>query len=390
MNGIILKGRVDNMYRKTYVNIDCEKLENNIKDIKEKYNDYKYYIGVVKANCYGHGIQSIKYLIKGGINYLATSSLEEALKIRNIEFIPILVLEPIHYDDIVVASKHNITITIDNKNQFDELLKNKVKVKFHIKVDTGMNRFGFKDKNDVKYIFDNSNKSLYLEGIFTQLYSGEEGVLNKELNIFKDLTSLINLDNIDIVHLDRSLTLEQHDKLPFENGIRLGIVMYGFNKQVYKLSFKRKIYNRLLGKKINITPSILNVKPVLSFYTEVIEIKDVKMHENIGYGGMYDTKDNVRIGILPYGFADYLFINKSFVNINGKNYKIITNYMDVTTILIDDSVKVGDKVEIFGDNISIRDASRYANENVYKTICSITNRVPRVYKYKDSYEEIEY
>ena len=51
---------------------------------------------------------------------------------------------------------------------------------------------------------------------------------------------------------------------------------------------------------------------------------------------------------------------------------------------------VGDKVEIFGDNISIREASRLANANVYKTICSITNRVPRVYVYNDERKEIEY
>ena len=379
------------MYRKTYVLVDCDKLENNIKDIKEKYNDYKYYIGVVKANCYGHGIESIKYLISGGINYLATSSLEEALKVRKMyKSIPILILEPIHYDDILIASKYNIAITIDNKDMFDKLLNNKVKVKFHIKVDTGMNRFGFKDKLDIKYVFDNSSDKLYLEGIYTQLYSGIDKDLKKELDIFKEMTSLIDLNSIDIVHLDRSLTLEQHDKISFANGVRLGIVMYGYKKSSYNPSWKRRLYNKLLGKSLNITQSILDVKQVLSFYSEVIEVKSVKSGENIGYGGMYDTSDNVRIGIIPYGFADYLFINKSYVNINGKNYKIITNYMDVTTILIDDSVNVGDKVEIIGDNISAKQASIYAGQNVYKTICSITNRVPRVYKYKDKYEEIEY
>lgn len=379
------------MYRKTYVNIDGEVLENNIKDIKNKYNDYEYYIGVVKANCYGHGISSIKYLIKGGINYLATSSLEEALKVRKLDNnIPILILEPIHYEDILVASKNNITITIDNKNQFDELLKNKIKVKFHIKVDTGMNRFGLKNKEDVKYIYDNSNDNLYLEGIFTQLYSGVGITFDKEVNRFKELTSLIDLNNIPIVHLDRSLTLEQHERLDFENGIRLGILMYGFNKKDYKPSWKRKLLNTLTFKKNNFVPSILNVKTALSFYTEVIEIKEVKSGEIVGYGADYQFKENTRIGILPYGFADYLYINKSYVCINGKNYNIVTNYMDVTAIIIDDRVNVGDKVEIFGNNISIREASNLAKENVYKTICSITNRVPRIYKYKGLEEEIEY
>ena len=85
-----------------------------------------------------------------------------------------------------------------------------------------------------------------------------------------------------------------------------------------------------------------------------------------------------------------LFINKSYVYINGKKYNIVVNYMDITSVIIDENVKVGDKVEIFGDNISIREASRLANANVYKTICSITNRVPRVYVYNDERKEIEY
>lgn len=379
------------MYRKTYVEIDCNKLENNIKEIKNKYNDYKYYIGVVKANCYSHGIESIKYLINGGINYLATSSLEEALKIRKLyKDIPILILEPIHYHDILVASTNNITITIDNKDIFDKLIDNKINIKFHIKIDSGMNRFGFKDKLDVKYIYDNSNTKVKLEGIYTQLYSGSGDNFKKEIKQFKDLTSLIDLNEIDIVHIDRSLTLEQHDKIDFVNGVRLGIVMYGFNKYRYPLSWKRKLYNKIFRIKDNYKESILNINTVLKFYTEVIEIKKVSSNEIIGYGGMYDNKNDVTIGILPYGFADYLFINKSYVNINNKRYNIVVNYMDVTSIIIDDSVKVGDKVEIFGDNISIRTASRLANANVYKTICSITNRVPRVYVYNDERKEIEY
>lgn len=379
------------MYRKTYVEIDCKKLENNIKEIKNKYNDYKYYIGVVKANCYGHGIESIKYLIKGGINYLATSSLEEALKIRKLyNDIPILVLEPLHYEDIIVASKNNIDITIDNKEFFDKLINNNINIKFHIKIDSGMNRFGFKDKNDVKYVFDNSNTKVKLIGIYTQLYSGAGNNLKKELEQFKDLTSLIDLNKIDIVHIDRSLTLEQHEKIEFANGIRLGIVMYGFNKYRYPLSWKRKLYNKIFRIKDNYKESILNLDTVLKFYTEVIETKKVSSNEIIGYGGMYDNNSDVIIGILPYGFADYLFINKSYVYINGKKYNTVVNYMDVTSVIIDENVKVGDKVEIFGDNISIREASRLANANVYKTICSITNRVPRVYVYNAERKEIEY
>lgn len=379
------------MYRKTYVEIDCESLENNIKEIKSKYNDYKYYIGVVKANAYGHGIECIKYMIKGGINYLAVSSLEEALKIREIEKdIPVLVLEPISYDGIKDAIKNNITITIDNVEYFNKLLNDKINIKFHLKIDSGMNRFGLKNKEDVKYIFDNSNDKVIFEGIYTQLSSGTGNEFLKEKNKFEELTSLIDLNNIPIVHLERSLTLEQHDKLPYDNGIRLGLIMYGFNKQKYTPSWKRRLFDKLMFKKDNFVPSKLSLNTIFKFYTEVIEVKKVKSGEIIGYGGMYDTNEDVRIAILPYGFADFSFINKSYVYINGKKCNIVVNYMDVTAVIIDDSINVGDKVEIFGDNISIRKASMLANVNVYKLLTSVTNRVPRVYKYKNKKKEIEF
>lgn len=379
------------MYRKTYVEIDGNILENNIREIKEKYNDYEYYFGVVKANAYSHGFESIEYLLKGGINYLAVSSLEEALKVRSLyKNIPILILEPIHYDDILVAAKNNITITLDDVNIFDKLKKNKIAVKYHIKVDSGMNRFGFKDKNNVKYVYDNSNETLFLEGLFTHFGSVGGESLKKELSRFEDITNLIDLKKIPIVHLERSLSLECHKRLPYGNGIRLGILMYGFNKTVGSLSWKRKLYNMITFKKYKPIPSILHLHTALKFYTEVLEIKEVEPGDNIGYAGMYKAEKRMKIAILPYGFGDYAHIKPGTVVINGTHYKTITNYMDITVAIIDDTVKPGDKVEIFGDIISIRDEARKLGINAYKVMCGITNRVPRIYKYNNKTKEANY
>ena len=92
INGIILDEEIHkeliSLYRKTYVEINLDNLENNVKNIIKHYNDYDYYFGVVKGNCYGHGTKYvINELIANGINYLAVSSLEEALDVRNISII---------------------------------------------------------------------------------------------------------------------------------------------------------------------------------------------------------------------------------------------------------------------------------------------------------------
>ena len=378
------------MFRKTYLQTDLDALRHNITEIRGKYSEYKYYFGVVKANAYGAGIYAVNAMVSAGINYIAVSSLEEALAVREINReVPVLVMEPVCFEGLETAAENNITVTVDNADYFKRMLGEKLKIKFHIKVDCGMNRFGLTDKNDVKFIFDNANGDVQLEGVFTQLSSGAGVRYEMQLNRFKERTSLIDLSKIEIVHMDRSLTMEQHEKPDFANGVRLGIVMFGFGKRVPKLSFKRKIMNMISGRKPP-EPSKLNLKNVLSFYTEVLEIKVIEPGESVGYGGMFNSEKRSYVAVMAYGFADFSLVGKTCVYIGGKRRNIIVNYMDITSSLVDGEVKPGDKVEIFGENISPLEASRMAGVNVYKLITSITNRVPRVYKENENLTEIKY
>ena len=90
------------MQRKTYAVIDGNILTKNVEEIRKKYPDYQYYFGVVKNNAYHHGMKSVLDLIRGGINYLAVSSLEEALSVRKYTTdTPVLCLEPISLDLII-------------------------------------------------------------------------------------------------------------------------------------------------------------------------------------------------------------------------------------------------------------------------------------------------
>ena len=135
----------------TYVEINLDILKNNVKTIIEKYNDYKYYFGVVKSNAYGHGEYIVNELIKGGINYIAVSFLNEALNVRLYnKDISVLCFVPIDLNDLEIAIKNNITLTISDLNYLKELIsKLNKKIKVHIKLDTGMNRLGFKNKDEL-------------------------------------------------------------------------------------------------------------------------------------------------------------------------------------------------------------------------------------------------
>lgn len=379
------------MYRNTYVKIDNQALTDNIQKIIKKYDSYKYYIGVVKANAYGHGDYIVNDLIKGGINYLAVSSLEEAISIRKYnQDMPILVLEPINLTYLEDIQKHNITITIDSLDYTKLLLSNKIKdkLKVHIKLDTGMNRLGFKVKDEVTKAVKllKENKSINLEGIYTHI--GTSGLTDiyydKSIELFKELTSDINLEEIPIVHLNRSITLVHHKTYPFETGVRLGIIMYGFNQSIKEPTGLRKIKRDLHLKKLGISESILSndldLHTAFSLYSEVISLRKVSKGEYIGYGANYIAKEDIIVATIPIGYNDGMKQAMKYVSINNKLYEIVGDIcMDMIMVHVDENIKLYDKVEIFGNNIPIKDVTRRTNSNAYHLLTGITTRVPRLY-----------
>lgn len=393
------------MYRKTYAIIDEDKLKNNIKEIKEKYDNYKYYIGVVKNNAYNHGIKIINSLIEGGINYLAVSSLEEALDARKYNSkIPILCLEVIDLDYIYDCINNNVTITVESLEYLEKLNKIKLDfpIKIHLKLNTGMNRLGISEVKEVNKCVSiiSENKKLILEGIYTHFATS--GISDKyyddQMKKFQELTKDIDLTSIPIVHLGRSLTLVNHDKPDFVNGIRLGIIMYGFSQSIKKdtsLRGKlRAIKRKKLIKKFNISKTYLtndlNLKTAFSLYSNVMTIKKVKNKEFVGYGANFFADRDIKVAIIPIGYADGVTIKYKNVSIKDQKYQIIADSMDMLMVKVDNTVKIGDKVEIFGENISIREASRNNGCNSYRLFNMITNRVPRIYKKDKEKIEIKY
>lgn len=379
------------MYRKTYVKINNDILENNVKEIINRYDSYKYYIGVVKANAYGHGIYIVNNLIKAGINYLAVSSLEEAIDVRKYnKDIPILVLVPVDLNFVDIIIENNITIMIDSLDYLNNLLNIKLssKINVHLKLDTGMNRLGINDREEVNKAVDliKQNDFVFLEGIYTHIAtSGVNDIYyDKAISKFIELTSDINLNDIPIVHINRSITLVHHNKYDFETGVRLGIIMYGFSQSISELNGIRKIKRDLLIKRLGISSSILSnnlkLKPAFSLFSEVISIKKVKKGEAIGYGASYIAKKDIIIAVIPIGYNDGIKKEYKYVCINEKMFEIVGAVcMDMIIVSVDNSVKLNDKVEIFGDKISVFNVTKRLNTNAYHLFTSITNRVPRLY-----------
>lgn len=395
------------MYRNTYLEVNCENLKNNIINIKENYPDYNYYFGVVKANAYGHGGFIINSLIEGGVNYLAVSSLEEAIDLRKYNtVIPILILEPINLAYIEEAIKNNITITISNIEYFKKLLNIQLSssLKFHIKIDSGMNRLGLNNCTDLEYVMGkySSNSNLVLEGIYSHFATS--GINDKhwdnQLEKFKEITQNVDLSKIPIVHLNRSLSLVNHPKISFCNGTRLGIVMYGMSQSMNKPSGikakLREIKNSIKRKKLNIsettTSNNLKLNTAVTLCSEVIDIKEINANDFVGYGAEFIATESSRIATIAIGYADGIPKTIKHVSINNKIFNVVGEVcMDMISAKVDESVSIGDKVIIIDNNLlPVKKVANECGISSYTLFTGITTRVPRVYLKNGETTEIKY
>lgn len=393
------------MYRKTYVEINEDILKENVKEIIKKYNNYKYYIGVVKNNAYNHGIKVVNSLIHGGINYLAVSSLEEAISIRKYNNeIPILCLGIIDVEYIHDCINNNVTITVESYDYLEKLVNIKLdyELKIHLKLNTGMNRLGINNEEELKKCFELSKKikNINIEGIYTHIATS--GIVDyyydRQIKKLEQLIKNIDLKSIKIIHLGRSQTLVNHDKLKYVNGVRLGIIMYGFSQSIRpdnSLKGKlRNLKNNFVVKKYKISKTNLtndlNITTAFSLYSKVVSIKKIQKGEFVGYGANYIAKTDMLIGILPVGYADG--VDKSFgqVFINDQKYQILADSMDMLMIEVDEKIQLNDKVEIIGKNITIKEICLKLHCNSYRLFNRITTRVPRVHFSGKEKVEIKY
>lgn len=378
------------MYRSTHVKINLDNIKNNITEIIKKYDNYDYYFGVVKGNCYGHGIQIIETLIKNGINYLAVSSLDEALEIREInKNIPILCLQPIDTEYLDICSKNNITITVHSSTYVKNIKNIDNPITVHIKIDSGMSRLGFNNKNELKKAISllQKNNNINIEGIYTHM--GTNGITDiyrkKQLNNFEDITSLIDLNIFKIIHIDRSVTLLCQPKIPYCNGVRLGIVMYGFGQKRIERNFMQKIKYEIKTRLYNIPKTNydeLNLLPAFSLYSKVIQVKKINQGSLVGYGISYQAPEDMIVATIEIGYYDGLNLNynNNYVFVNNKRYKIIgTINMGMITIKADETIQEGDMVEIFGEHISIKEVARNSHTTVYQLLSCIPKFIPRIY-----------
>lgn len=353
-------------YRKTYAEINLKHILDNYEAVSKIIYPKKV-IPVVKANAYGHGaLEVTNYLVKHNVDYFAVSLLEEALELRSQhKDIDILVMGVTHESDIEIISKEKITITVSNMDQIQYLEDTKDPITIHIKVDTGMNRLGFKTDNEILTALEviKKNNNITIEGLYTHFSTADcdKDYYDKQKERFDEIVQMIDYKFKMIHASNSSSSIKYENDIDYSTHVRLGISLYGLTLDK-DVDFLQNTY-RLI--------------------THIAEIKHLKKGEKVGYSASYEASANEVIGVLPLGYADG-FIRKNqggFVEIDGKLYPIIGRIcMDQMFIKIDDSITKEDSVIIMGGKVSIDDVAHRLETINYEVICQITYRVPKVYR----------
>lgn len=356
-------------FRKTYAEISLDNLYTNYKNISEKIPT-KVVIPVVKANAYGHGaIAIVRHLKEYGVKLFAVSLVEEADHLRRyFEDIDILIMGVTHPADFKHCAINKYTVTVSNIDQVDGLMKLSDSLKVHLKVDTGMNRLGFKDDQEIKEVvqFLDNHSSVELEGIFTHFATadGDEEYYLKQRQRFEEILELVEY-KFEMVHCSNSSsTIKYEVDIPYTTHTRLGISLYG----------------------LTLDDDMDFLMPAFKLISHFQEIKQIKKGEKVGYGITYTAKEDETIGVLPIGYADG-FIRRNQggdVEINGNRYEIVGRIcMDQLFVRIDSSITKNDPVILMGGIISVDEVANRLDTINYEIVCGITNRVPKKHTRKE-------
>lgn len=319
------------------ITIDTAAVRENIAHIKRKYTGYAYYMAVVKANAYGHGLDRrlIQSIIDGGADYLVVCYMDDAVRLRaDFPDFPILVLNPAEDADVQTANRYGITLTADSAECAARIARQATAgLRVHIKVDTGLHRFGVEKKEELTAMYRTlAASAAQVEGIYTHLVSEEDvALMDAQIERFFALCADIPLSEIPIVHIPsgEALTvLPKVEKYARINGTRMGSIIYGM------------------------IDASVGVRSAFRATTRVIALREVKAGETIGYQGCYTAAQDERLAMLPIGYEMGFLrgYRQHFVYAGDLQCPVVGSvFMCQTYVRVDPSVKIGDCVEVFRD-----------------------------------------
>jgi len=343
-----------------WIEVNLQKLHENYQKLEKFYQD-KVIFPVVKANAYGHGmIEIAKFFDHMGVPIICVSHVHEAMRLLE-EGIKsdILVFGWTHPDLMAKFDHPQIIYTLSSMIMYQEIQTLPSHYRFHIKVNSSMNRVGFKSVLDIARILKESR--FQYEGIYTHLPSKCEN--EESLRLYQRFEEMIADLNHPFkwVHVGNTNPhyIQESEIL---NGVRMGMALYGYDPYV-------------------------DVKPILSLYAPIEYVTKIRPGESVGYDFMYRAEHDEIIASIPLGYAHGFYQEQAAIplKLGEDDCEIVGKVcMDQSMIKVEGNVKVGDILTVYGDSRSAMSLSKKIGRSHYELLTQLSSVIPRKYLRKTS------
>lgn len=353
------------MGRAAHIRFDWQALSNNLSVVKT-YAPHSKILAMVKANAYGHGLGIVAEQLTEQVDGFGVACIEEALRLRDQGIVnPIFLMEGFfHHQELPLVERHNLTLVIHNHQQVEHLASYNFKspVEVWVKLDTGMNRLGF-DAHQAPILLEKINKikTLQLSGVMTHFGDAFQTHKDTTLMQLKRFEEVVNAYSM-AKSLANSAAIVAWPNTHYD-WVRPGIMLYG------------------ISPIDGVPASKLGLKPVMSFYSEVISTKPCAKGEKVGYGGTWQASSDTQLAVIACGYGDGYprhAKNGTPVLIQGIEAPLVGRVsMDMLCVDVGHipDVCIGDEVELWGPNLPIERIAEASDTIGYELVCQITDRV---------------
>lgn len=376
--------RASDVVRSTVALIDLAAVEANYRSIAsflaaESAGTPPSVIAVVKANAYGHGAGPVALALeRAGAAMLACADIEEAVALRAAGVrAGILVFGAMSVSDLGGLFEYDLVPTISTPTAARaveaEAARRHQRIRYHLKVDTGMHRLGFRHDN-LRQTLPGllASPHLQLESVYTHFATAEDAehpLMDQQRAAFGDAIRALEESGVPGVrrHAANSAAMLRDGRVWFD-AVRPGLLLYG------------------------VTPpplaTTVSLRPAMRLVSRVVATKGLRPGESVGYGARYTAGAARRIAVVPAGYADGLDLRlagRGHVLVGGRRAPIVGSVsMDMITIDVTDvPCAPGDEVVILGrqggEVIDVRELAAAIGTIPWEVLCRIGTRIERIY-----------
>ena len=336
-------------------------------------------IAVVKANAYGHGAGPVGLALEqAGARMLACADIEEAVVLREAGVrAAILVFGALSVSDLGGIFEHDLVPTISTPTAAraveTEAARRGVRIPYHLKIDTGMHRLGFRHDNLRRTLPDLlASPHLRLDAVYTHFATAEDAeheLMTEQRAHFDEAVGVLEMLGAGGIprHAANSAALLRDERVWYDF-VRPGLLLYGVAPPPLATT--------------------LPLAPAMEIRSRVVALKGLRPGEHVGYGARFTADSTRTIAVVPAGYADGLDLRlagRGHVLVAGRRAPVIGSVcMDLITVDVTGlPVRTGDEVVILGrqgaDRVDVREMAAAAGTIPWEILCRVGARIERIY-----------